>query len=153
MNRIATFSRDYAAALFLFPVGLMFLIFGFILFLNINPNTERKETTAVVSRTELTEEGGHDEDPLYDVYVKYIVAGQKYEELYGTFSDYQEGDTLKIKYNPENPKEIGEPISLLHAFIFAGIGILLLFGGIINSVYTFKKNKALKKEQKGWIND
>ena len=62
------------------------------------------------------------------------------------------GTEVKLNYNPEDPTDIGQPNSIaLPIGLIAG-GVAALAIGIISVVVTFKRNRALKKQEEAWQN-
>ena len=116
------------------------------------------ETEAVVTRTELVEEAhtdaeGNNVEATYNVYVKYTVNENEYETLLGELSGYKEGESVKIFYNPENPKEITQTKSLIIPIIMIVAGLGAFVGGIISGMNTIKRMKKMKEQEKGWANE
>ena len=142
-------------ARFLIPLGIALIIFGVFAFISNGKTKDYPKTEAVVSRVELYEEATTDVDgnpveATYTVYVKYTVDGVEYEEEYGVFSGFKEGDKKTIVYNPENPKEISDPPSLILAIGLLVGGIVSLVAGVLSAVKAVKKVKAMKRQEEGW---
>ena len=72
-----------------------------------------------------------DEDPSYISIIEYVVNGKKYtiEDTIGTDTKSKKGTKVKIKYNPENPKE-----AILKKDFGSWIGVILI-GVFISIVY------------------
>ncbi len=156
MNRIAKFFRDYALARFALPAGLILLVFGIFV---INPVAKRlnyPQTEATVTKAELYEEAYYDgdthRDATYRIFVKYNVDADEYEEEYGIFPEMKVGSTVKINYNPEDPRDIGQPNSMLLPYGLIAGGCAVLAVGIVSIIRTRKKNEALKKQEEEWKN-
>ena len=117
MNRIAKFFRDYALARFLLPAGIIAVIFGILTVGPVASRLNYPTTQAAVSRTELYEESHYEDDTRHDatytVFVRYAVDGVESEEEYGVFPAMQEGQAITINYNPDDPRDIGQPNSML----------------------------------------
>lgn len=156
MNSLVTFFRETAAVRFLAPLGVILVLFGGIIFRSANVTKNYLETESVVTRTELVEEAdsqNKDKDELYTIYVKYTVDGVEYEEIYGDFHGYKEGDRIKILYNPADPTEIAQPGNtplLALAFVIAGLGSLA--GGIVSAIKAIRKQQALRAQEESWSN-
>ena len=156
MNRIAKFLRDYALARFLIPAGIILMIAGIIFYGVTDSRKGYPVTDGVVTRSELFEEEYYDgedhHDATYEIYVRYTVDGKEYESEYGIFPEMKEGTEVKLNYNPEDPTDIGQPNSIaLPIGLIAG-GVAAIAIGIISVVVTFKKNRALKKQEEAWQN-
>ena len=155
-NNIVKFFRDYSTARFFVPLGIILIIFGCFTFVSINNTKNYIKTEAIVSKTELYEAEHYDGethfDATYQVYVKYTVNEKEYEEEYGIFSDYKEGDKVTISYNPSNPKEITQPNSIVLPIAFIIGGVVSLIVGILSIIKTTKKNKELKIKEEEWKN-
>lgn len=155
MNGIARFFRESMVARFLIPAGIILIIFSIFMFFANNKTKNYPKVEAVVSKIELyedetTDAEGNKVEAVYTVYMKYTVDGVEYEEEYGQFSGFKVGDKKTIVYNPDNPKEISDPPSLLFTLIFFGLGVGFLIGGIISAVNTLKKYKNMKEQEEGW---
>lgn len=155
MNKLATFFRDFSAARFFIPAGIILLIVSVFVFKGVDHAKDFIKTEAVVTRADLFEEeyvddqGDHHE-ATYDVYVKYTVDGKGYEEEYGVFPGYSVGDKVTISYNPNDPAEIAQPNTIVLPIVIAALGAVFLIGGILSTVKTIKKRKALRIQEEGW---
>lgn len=158
MNTLATFFRESRLARFLIPGGLFIIIFGIIMYsINIK-NQNYIETESIVSNVVQTAEGYTDTDgeyvqPTYDVTVKYTVNDQEYENVLSNVGEYKVGDKLKIYYDPSDPNQITQTISLVLPIILMAAGGVMLVGGIFSAINAIKKQKALKEQEKGWKNE
>ena len=154
MNKVFSFFRATATARFLIPAGIMMTIFGCILFSFSMESKDWKKTEAIVTKTELAQaehdENGEHQDETYNTYIKYDVENETYEVLLGELSGYHEGDTIQVIYNPSNPETVSQPVGTLMPFAFVGAGILAIIGGIVSLVFAYKKNEALKEQEKEW---
>lgn len=80
-------------------------------------------------------------DKQYIVKVKYNVDGKDYfKELDSYSSTYKEGDTVEIKYDPNDPSKIHAKNGLGIYFMIAG-GVILL----VILILTIKKNMSVKQ--------
>lgn len=157
MNNISKFFRETSVGRFFIPLGIVLVVFSIFMFVSMDNTKNYKKTEAVVSRTELYEDSYYDDEgnkveATYTVYVKYSVDGKDYEEEYGVLSGYNENDKVTISYNPENPKEIAQPITLIWPVAFLVLGLISVVGGVFSLVKAYKKNKALKLQEKEWAN-
>ena len=139
MNVIARFFRESMAARFLIPLGFALIAFGIFAFMSNNKTKNYPKVEAVVSKVELYEDAytdldGNHVDAVYTVYMKYTVNGVDYEEIYGQFSGYKVGDKKTIVYNPNNPKEISDPPSLLLVIIILAGGVVSICLGIFSAI-------------------
>ena len=153
MNKLAEFARESAAARILIPSGIILIVFGIFMTFFATYTRYYIEADAVVTRAELYEEADpkDNQEATYTVYVKYTVDGKEYEEEYGIFPGYKEGDTVRICYNPENAAEIAQPGNnkLMGSAIIAA-GLIALILGIRSIVNAVKRQKALKEQEKEW---
>lgn len=128
----------YAVTAFLLIGGLVFTITGVVKVYQI---CKYPSTTAVITKIEF-EEGVGDEAYSYDVTVKYAVDGTSYEGMIDTGkSSMKVGDSVKIRYNPENPTTITSAGVGVVA-ISLGLGVLLLVFGIVAAKETLKRKKV-----------
>ena len=157
MNNIATLFRESGTARFFIPLGIVCIIFSVLLFIVNNHNKDYIKTEAIVSNTELVEEAYTDEngnyfDATYKVYVKYTVDGVEYDEELGEISGYKKGDKITICYNPKNPREISQPVSIILPIALLIGGIASTIGGIISIINAIKKHKKMKIQEEAWAN-
>ena len=154
MNRLAKFMRDYSLARFLLPVGIILIVFGAVMFSIKGKQTGYKTVDAVISKVDLYAdeyyEGDTHHDATYTVYVKYTVGGKEYEEELGTYPKLNVGDKMTIIYNPDNPKEISQKVSIVVPIAIIAAGAVSLIITIISIIRTRKKNIALKKQEEEW---
>ena len=153
MNKLASLLRETHLARFLIPAGLMILIFGSVMIFWGKDTSSYKETDAVVTRADLYESADEadNHEATYTVFVKYSVDGKEYEEEYGIFTGYKEGDSVRILYNPEDPADIAQPgNNTLMAIALIAAGLAAVIGGIISLVKAVQKQKELKEQEKEW---
>ena len=154
MKKFLSAYNDYGIGRFFIPFGIIALVFGMFFFIHMDKTKNYKKTEAIVTRIELVEEeyddGDTHHDAQYDVYVKYTVNGREYNEYYGLFSDLEEGETTTIAYDPNDPSVIAQPIGLIVPVALCAAGTASLAFGIISTVNTFKKRKALKEQEESW---
>ena len=156
MNKIFTFARETSLGRALIPIGLILAIFG-IITLNITRNSGNYiKTDAVVTRTELNLAERDEEDKgkdQYDVYVKYTADGKEYEQFFGTFPGYKEGDSIKISYNPDNPEQfIQDGNNTIFSLAFIAAGIIAIIGGIVSLIKAMQKHRRMKLQEEEWTN-
>ena len=148
MQKAASFLKSTNVGKYLIPAGIILILFSLFMFYVVMSSQGYAETEAVVTRTELYEEPekskesddaaedifdvfGNSRDKKSTVYVRYTVDGIEYEEVYGVFTGYKEGDTIKICYDPDDPKRLIQPGSLLHPTVILIVGIAAIIAGII----------------------
>ncbi len=158
MNNIAIFLRESKTARFLIPMGILFIIFGIIMFVINNKHKDYIETEAVVSSAELAQEAYTDVDgnyveATYRVFVKYSVDGQEYNQELGELSGYKKGDKITIAYDPKDPSHISQPIGVVIPTIICVAGVAALVGGIVSAAKAINRHKELKKQEEGWSNE
>lgn len=150
MQKTTSILKSANIGKFLVPAGVMLILFSIFMFYVVTHSQGYMETDAVVTRTEEYEkptESDETEVDLFDVfenerdkkstvYVKYTVNGTEYEEVYGVFTGYKEGDRIRICYDPDDPKTLTQPGSLLHPAVILAVGIAAVIAGII----CFKKD-------------
>lgn len=155
MNKFVKFVRDYSMAAFFLPAGLLLIIFSIFAFLFVDKTKDYTKTEATVSKTILYERAYTDEDDVhhdatYRVFVKYTVDGRVYNEEYGVFSNYKEGDKLTVKYNPDNPSEVVQPNTIILPICLLIGGVAATIFSIISIISTNKKNKKFKLQEEAW---
>ena len=157
MNKLATFFRESMVARILIPLGISLIVFGIISFVISSKNQHYVQTEAVVSKVVISEEAYTDVDgnyveATYDVTVKYTVDGKEYEGTLNGMSKYKIGEKMKIYYDPSNPSQITQTISLILPVALIAGGVVSLIGGIVSAVTAVKKQKALKTQEEGFKN-
>ena len=157
MNKLSTFFRESSTARFLIPLGILLIVFGVVMFIINDKNSNYIKTEAVVSRVELVEPEHEDADgntveATYNVYVKYTVDGTSYDELLGEMSSFKKGDKITIYYNPSDPKKITQTKSKILPIVIAVAGLASLIGGIVSGSNAIKKYKKMKEQERGWEN-
>lgn len=157
MNKMASFLRATYVGRALIPIGLILMVVSIFIFRSVDHIRDFRKTEAVVSRLEhaedeYTDEQGQHHAATDTVYVKYTADGKEYEEEFGVFSGYKEGDRLSICYNPMNPTEISSPTSIVLPIAMLGGGAAAFIGGIISLIRAARKHKALRKQETEWTN-
>lgn len=125
--------------IFICGIGLIFLIIGIVISVNLFNYENTVETTGVI--TEIASYRDSDGDKNYDVYVSYEVNGQQYEsEMNSYSSSFYEGKEIEIYYDKDNPNKIGMKSLDFIFLIFPGIGLLFFsIGGIALLIKANKK--------------
>ncbi len=128
-------------------IGIIMLVIGVIIFANgINKKNTYKTTEAIIS--EIKSYRDSDGDVSHKVYVTYRLpgTGELHEISIGYYSSsMDEGDTIEIMYNPENPKKI----AVLNGYwISAGILVLMgiVFGAVGGSMFLIEIKKNIKRK-------
>ena len=157
MNNISTIFRETSFGRFFIPLGLILIVFSVFLFITADHNKNYINIDAVISKTELVQDAytdvdGNHVEATYRVFVKYTVDGKEYDEELGELPNVKIGDAIKIAYNPENPKEISQPIGMILPIVMLVAGIAVLIGGIVSIIRAMKKHQAMKEQEKGWAN-
>jgi len=96
------------------------------------------ETTATISRVEVEYKTSSRDssDKSYTVFVNYRLNGKDYRDVQLDYYEdgYEEGKTIPIFYNPQDPSDI-TGVTLKSAKMLIGVGILVILIGI----YVFAK--------------
>lgn len=155
MNKVATFMRESSTARFFIPVGIMLIIFGIVFFSVNNKNKNYIKTTATVSNVEVLEEeyiddNGETVEATYKVDLTYIVSDKEYSATLENVSKYKVGEKITIYYNPKDPSQITQTISMVLPIVIIALGVVSLIAGIISGVNTFKKYKKMKEQERNW---
>ena len=102
-----------------------------------------KTTATIVSIVEVPSDFA-DQDPTYDVKVRYTVNGKEYTEKLDTYSpSYKEGKTVEVLYDPNNPAVIHSGLGFGIYILIAGTVILLII--IFSTVRSKLAQKKLKQ--------
>ena len=128
------------SAVFVVILGIVAVILG-INALN-TPIEKYSKTEAVVSDVEISY--SYDEDNIrtedHTVYVDYTVDGKEYKHiLYGSDTNLNEGDTVNILYDPENPEKIATGNEKTSGVIFLIVGAVAIVGGAVFGIIKMKK--------------
>ncbi len=157
MNKLFTFMRESSVARFFIPLGLVLIIFGiFALVVNIN-NQDYVKTKAAVINVKLFEEeyidaNGDKVEATYSATVKYMVDGKEYEATLDNVSKYKVGEKITIYYNPKDPSQVTQTISLILPIVIIVSGVAVFTGGIVSIVNTVKRNKKMEEQERSWEN-
>lgn len=129
----------------LFPIGV--LVIGIIVIVvGFSEKSHAKTYTpvsAVVSQVDVTTTFDEDNTPTeeHTVYVKYTVNGKEYNEiLSGSSNSMKEGDTLTVRYNPENPSEVTAS-TVKSATMLIVIGAIVCVIGLGSFVFMFIRRR------------
>ena len=157
MNRVATFLRESKNARFFIPLGIILIVVSIFLFISDNHNKDYIKTEATISKVVLVKEESYDaegnhEEAMYDIFVKYVVDGNEYETLLGEMYEHKVGEKIDIVYNPENPKEISQPASMILNIVLLVGGVASITGGTISIINNINKNRKMKEQEKRWKN-
>ena len=150
MQKTTSILRSTNIGKFLIPAGAILILFSIFMFYVVSSSQGYMEADAVVTRLEPYEKVeeseefvedifdvfGNSRDRTNTVYVKYTVDGTEYEEVYGVFSGYKEGDEIKVFYAPDDPTILVQPGNLLHPAVIFAVGIAAVIAGVI----CFRKN-------------
>ena len=124
--------------------GLVFLVCGLFLMISyIHFIRTANETTGVI--VSITTYYDSDDDLRYRVYVRYSVDGREYDGEYGSYhTGMIEGQSVKIYYDPDNPRHIQSKGSFITGFVFVLFSVVFGSVGLIPLILT-KKAKSKKK--------
>lgn len=144
MKKTFNFFHKTGFIMILIPLGIIFIGLSIFLYVSINKTRNYIETEAIVSKIELYEEVHYDSkgnkyDPTYTIYVKYIVDGKEYDEEFGIFSNYKEGDKITISYNPKKPNVIAQKHVVIWPVALLVVGLISITIGTVNIIKTYKK--------------
>lgn len=105
------------------------------------PSVDGTVTSVKMSRNR---EGRH----LYTPTASYLINGQRYEmsRNFSSNKPYATGDTIKLKYNPNNPSDSVIPPSGIDLFvyIFPVVGVLTIVLGIRSFIGSRKRSKSIE---------
>ena len=127
-----------------FGIGLIFVIIGMIICVNVFNYKNKVETTGIITEIgSYRDLGGQREN---SVYVEYTVDGRVYESaLNGYSSNFYEGKEIEIYYDINNPSKIGVK-SIDYVFlIFPGIGLIFVVIGGVGIFIRVRKSSLEKK--------
>lgn len=127
-------------------IGIACIVIGIVILISFfkAQKTQTGETTATIIRVDSeveTDTDGFDTRYYYPV-IEYTVDGQKYETRLPdsgstNSTDYKEGETVVISYNPNNPKEIskkGSKGGLLGGIFFIVVGFIITIASVIGKI-------------------
>ena len=158
MNKIFIFMRESQTARFLIPAGLLFIIFGIVMFVITLNNQNYIKIEATVTNVQEAQETNVDSDgttttTVYNATVNYVVDGKEYTQTLDNVSKCKVGDKIDIYYNPKNPNQITQTKSLILPIVIIVAGIASLTGGIISAVNAIKRHKKMKEQERSWANE
>jgi len=128
----------------IFPIviGIGLIIAGIITIIeNENFGKNASETEAIITRIEA------DSDPeggtSHTAYVSFFINGTEYGGKLDTYtSKMKEGNYVKIRYDPANPKNFR-----YSGFAYGGLIMILLGGFLLSIVYIQHKNRVNTNEK------
>lgn len=125
---------------FALVIGLIAFVAGIYLTFFQGSGFVKSEATIVsIEESEFSTE----DNRQYDVTVRYTVDGKEYTGPLGNYSpSYKVGDSVKIKYNPENPADMHGDMPGFSIYVMV-IGFVLFAGSIFFSVRSKMKQKKL----------
>ena len=155
MNKIITIIRESAAARFLIPIGITFIVFGVVFFGASKQNQHYQETEARVTSVVLEEEAstdatGNRTEATYLLGLRYTVDGKEYEADLSGMSKHEAGDRITIYYDPADPNQITQTKSLIIPLIIIAGGIGACVGGIVSGVNAIRKYNNMKSQEREW---
>ena len=110
------------------PVCLIVMcgLFVFVGFRERGKKQNYVKTDAVIQRIESNFDAA-DDSTNHTVFVSYSVDGKSYENELGEYkATFSEGQTVSIRYNPDNPNDITTDSMFSVILLWAGAGICLL---------------------------
>lgn len=141
-NKFARFMRNTGPARFFVPVGMILIVFGIIM-MGFKTD-EYLETVGKV--TSVVEEVNTDDQKEYDVSFTYTVDGKQYTGTFENLSEKsEEGDEIKVFYNPKNPEQISNSKIGILPLILIGAGAVALVFGIYKTMKAFQKSRELDR--------
>ena len=150
-NKLARFFKSTGPARFFVPLGLILIIFGVIM-MRMTPE-EYGETTGVITDvSEYTDMSGDTKEQKADIEFDYTVNGTKYSGSFSGLSvgEYKIGDQIPVYYNPDDPESISNTKDTgIISTVMIAVGAAALIFGVLATVKTFKKNRALDDQIKG----
>ena len=158
MNKIFVFMRESQTARFLIPVGLLFIIFGIVMFFITLNNQNYIKIEATVTNVQEAQETNVDSDgtttaTVYNATVNYTVDGKEYTQTLDNVSKCKVGDKMDIYYNPKDPNQITQTKSIILPIVIIVAGITSLTGGIISAINAVKRHKKMKDQERSWANE
>ena len=149
-NSIVSKYKESKLAKIFIPISLIVFLSSLFVFNLVNQKLNYIKIDAEITKMEKTNDEKPNEhaDDIYNVYVKYKVLDNEYEEKYGKVSGYKEGDKIPVAYNPNNPRDIIKPVSIIFPIILFTISIICLIIGLIGLKKGPRKEKKKEKEEK-----
>lgn len=149
MKRFISFMQDTAEGRFFIPFSIVLFLMSFFMYQGLDHTKNFKKVEATITKLVYVEENSQGDD-VYEVYVNYTVDGTQYNEYYGEYPGYKEGQTLTIAYNPNNPKEIAQPISVVVPIGLGIAGVASLAFGIYSTIKNLKRREELIEREESW---
>lgn len=160
MNKQGIQHIELGISLFLLFIGLIFSVTASIMFyyekklalICTEPvNALVTEIEESSNRSDMTKTTRHTSSKYSTIYIpvfEYTVNGEEYtekSEINASPCPFNEGDTVEIYYNPENPKQIyvktDDFKSNFIYFLFIDAGVLIIIYAIVKLVKAIKGNK------------
>lgn len=119
----------YIVPVILLLGGILFVALGVI---NLNQVKNYPQVDAVVTHLEQETEVGADNGDINEtITVLYIVDGKEYQEVlqFHEVGKYQVGDTVTVRYDPENPNYVTAG-NTKTSVIYIALGAVFALGGL-----------------------
>ncbi len=131
-----------------FITGMMFAFVGIMQMISFNAFKERAETVeAEITYIDRSRRSRSSSSTHTDVFVSYIVDGQKYErDLNYYTAGMHVGDTIEIYVDPENPSHIEADAALMDVIFMIVGGVFAFIGGcfiVINVKKTVRRKRLI----------
>lgn len=139
-NRFAGFMRNTGPARFFIPFGIILIVFGTIL-MSFKTDSYLETVGRVTSVSEYTDT---DDNTVYDVDFTYTVEGKQYTGTFDGLTEvFNEGDEIRVYFDPENPENITNSKAGFLPLIMIAAGIMALVYGIFRTMKAFRKSREL----------
>lgn len=133
--------------LFLFIVSLCFIISSIFIYSSTSKSIKNTVKTEAIIVSIINDNFG--ESRIYHVFIEYRVDNKKYNNELNTYkSNMEEGDSISIRYQIDNPNSIiYAKNDYLFFWSFFSIGLITLFAWYYN-LRSYRKLKRLSKNKR-----
>ena len=139
-----TNKNEYILLGFFALFGIIFIIIGIFLCVDVLNYENKEETIGVIEQISFHNE--NDGNTTYDIYVSYTIDQKDYQSVMHNYSsDFYEGKKITIYYDKDNPEMIGIKSLDLLVLIFPGLGLIFFSIGGIGLYRKFHRKKTTKK--------
>ena len=127
---------EVGLAKFFAVIGMFVFVIGLIYSAKYNRYVQ---TSATVVKCEKSRSSSDDHND-WTVTVRYSAGDKSYKRSFGSDSEYKEGDTVSVRYDPNNPLELaGGKKNGAHTTVFFGLAVTIVC--LIYSIYMGSKEE------------
>ena len=125
--------------------GLIFMVVGTVICINVFSNDDKVQTTAIITDIESYHRSVNGKTRTsHKTHITYDVDGRAYQNVVGMYSSaWSIGDEIEIYYRKDDPSQVGSKDTDWGWLALPGIGVVFWAVGSIALLVSRKKSSAL----------